>query len=99
MSDYTDGYKAGLQAAADFCRSKAMTPTCVNKEYMMGTASGIAALPVPDAPQRKPLTDEQIKGAVEAYTATNIERELFFEGVRWAEKQHGIGTGEEADHG
>ena len=47
------------------------------------------------AAQHQPLTDEQIEGAVEAYTATNIERELFYEGVRWAERQHGIGTAEE----
>jgi hypothetical protein len=43
-------------------------------------------------PKREPLTPQQI--SVGNQSMLNVTREAFKDGVKWAEKEHGIGGGE-----
>lgn len=53
--------------------------------------SGDVGLYLHPAPKRKPLSREDIEARLDVY----LEQKSFCAGVRWAEKMHGIGGGDE----
>ena len=51
--------------------------------------------PSPQAEQRKPLSEEEIKRGPSVYTKDYTRNQAFEAGVRFAEKHHGIGGDDE----
>jgi len=105
MSDYTEGYKAGLQAAADLCSGMAYARDFGGNEYLrhpdrIHVATAISGLPVPADKQHQPLTEKQIAKQTRRYGPTGQSvppKDTFIHGVRWAEQQHGIGVAGEGE--